>query len=194
MREVRQCSKRYPLWILLRWYAMVKLWDHASTELLSQYLSHSNPDEVEMYVAVKTVSLLLCIVLWFTYIRNRSCSTEIPLHIGLCLRLCEKFYRPTVRYLLQISTSSFGPLKACLEPKHENLIMFWTRLSLLEIRFERLYSPEEDIQWTRSFCTSTDLFDLITKTPLKHMAASLTAVDKAKLEQASKFFVLHLPR
>jgi hypothetical protein len=78
-----------------------------------------------------------------------------------------------------------GPLKACLEAKHENLIMLLRRLSILQIRFERLYSPEEDIPWTRSFCTSTDLFDLITKTPLKHVAASLTTVDKAKLEQAS---------
>ena len=51
----------------------------------------------------------------------------------------------------------------------------------LDVRFQRMYSDEEEIDWTLRFRTDVDFFELLTTTPASEIADLLTEDDLSEL-------------
>ena len=93
-----------------------------------------------------------------------------------------------------------NPLRNMLGQEAQSLLDILKKLAVLEIRYKRLYSYGDEIDWTRLFDTSTEFFDLVTITPPGELAQHLTRDDLAAfrsldpqsvIDNGPRFQVLH---
>lgn len=73
----------------------------------------------------------------------------------------------------------FGPLRDLFENQSQGLTRTLKQLAVLETRFRRMYSREEEIDWTRCFDTNIHFFDYVTIMSPQDLANSLTIDDIA---------------
>ncbi len=65
--------------------------------------------------------------------------------------------------------------------QHRNPVAALRQLAVLEIRFQRMYLNEEEIDWSQRFWTDVDFFEQITTTPATEIADLLTELDLTEL-------------
>lgn len=71
----------------------------------------------------------------------------------------------------------YGPLRDLFSHQRQDLARILKKLAILEVRFQREYLGEEEIDWVQRFDTNTDLFDRVTTTSPHDLADSLTEND-----------------
>ena len=72
-------------------------------------------------------------------------------------------------------------LRAFFAHQHQNHIVAVRQLAILELRFQRMFLNEEEVDWSQRFWTSVDFFEQITTTPATEIADLLTKLDLQKL-------------
>ena len=75
----------------------------------------------------------------------------------------------------------FDELRAFFTRQHQNHIVAVRQLAVLELRFQRMFLNEEEVDWSQRFWTSVDFFEQITTTPATELADLLTKLDLQKL-------------
>ena len=72
-------------------------------------------------------------------------------------------------------------LKGFFKRQHRNPVAALRQLAVLEVRFQRMYLNEEEIDWTQRFWTDLDFFERITSTTAPEIADLLTELDLTEL-------------
>ena len=80
-----------------------------------------------------------------------------------------------------IHKSVLCELRGFFKRQHRNPVAALRQLAVLEIRFQRMYLNEEEIDWTQRFWTDVDFFENITTTPATEIADLLTELDLTEL-------------
>lgn len=72
-------------------------------------------------------------------------------------------------------------LQGFFKRQHRNPVAALRQLAVLEIRFQRMYLNEEEIDWTQRFWTDLDFFEQITTKPATEIADLFTELDLTEL-------------
>jgi len=87
-------------------------------------------------------------------------------------------YRPSLKIAPRSDLGFiYGVLRDLFRNQRRDLAGILTKLAMLEVRFQREYLQEEEINWVQCFDTNTDLFDRVTTTSPDDLADSLTEDD-----------------
>ena len=75
----------------------------------------------------------------------------------------------------------FWELQGFFKKQHRSPVVALKQLAVLEIRFQRMYLNEEEIDWTERFWTDVNFFEQITTTSATELADLLTELDLTEL-------------
>ena len=146
-----------------------------SHHIFSRLLQH--PDEVEKYDRIVEVSAAAMRAFLSLTIQRQGLQDESPIHRAVTWACARHIQR--ILHLKPEFGVIFYPLRQMLRKEAPSLLYTLEKLAVLEIRYKRLYSHGDEIDWTRPFNTSTKYFDLVTTTHPKSLAQRLTANDFA---------------
>lgn len=72
-------------------------------------------------------------------------------------------------------------LRAFFIRQHQNYVAAVRQLAILELRFQRMFFDEGEVDWSQRFWTNVDFFEQITTTPATELADLLTKLDRKEL-------------
>ncbi|KAL2049686.1 hypothetical protein ABVK25_010027 [Lepraria finkii] len=135
---------------------------HGSLQDIVESRLRDNPDEMEKYVQMETLLPEYSPARWAVSqgLQYHRCNTDTP-------QPCDQF--------------NLNELEAFFTRQHRNHIAAVRQLAVLELRFQRMFLNEEEVDWSQRFWTNVDFFEQITTTPATEIADFLTKLDLKKL-------------
>ena len=152
-------------------------WHNGVSQHISLHLELFR-DEVEKFAQIAQVSAAAMLPFMSLTMQRQRLEEGSPVQWAVTRSLRRALSETDIAPQPQLRMIYY-PLRDMLGQEAQFLLGTLKKLAVLEIRYKRLYSHRDEINWIRLFDTSTKFFDLVTTTRPEDLAQLLTEDDLA---------------